>query len=108
MTDRDQSIERGETERRELEAAGWEPKGEGAKTIWQSPTDGRWYAHYRAIEMQKEAEVGPEEERRASHTQQEAEPQAAEEKRRGRNLVVEIVEAVEVARGDYPQWRPAA
>jgi hypothetical protein len=41
MTDRDQSIERGEAERRELEAAGWEPKGHGAKTIWQSPTDGR-------------------------------------------------------------------
>ena len=57
MTERDQPT------RRELEAAGWEPKGEGAKTIWQSPADGRWYANYQAIEMQKETEVGPEEER---------------------------------------------
>jgi hypothetical protein len=63
MTDGDQPIERGVAERRELEAAGWEPKGEGAKTIWQSPADGRWYAHYQAVEMQKEAGVGPEEER---------------------------------------------
>ena len=57
MTDRDQSAERGETERRELEAAGWEPKGHGAKTIWQSPADGRWYAHHLAVVML--AEKGP-------------------------------------------------
>jgi hypothetical protein len=63
MTERDDSIERGTAERRELEAAGWEPKGRGAKTIWQSPADGRWYAHYRAVEMKKKAEVGREEER---------------------------------------------
>jgi hypothetical protein len=31
-----------EAERRELEAAGWEPRGKGAKTIWRSPGDGRW------------------------------------------------------------------
>jgi hypothetical protein len=33
MTERDQSTRRGAAERRELEAAGWEPKGHGAKTI---------------------------------------------------------------------------
>jgi hypothetical protein len=63
MTDRDDSIERGKAERRELEAAGWEPKGHGAKTIWQSPADGRWYAHYQAVEVQRKAVLGPEEER---------------------------------------------
>jgi hypothetical protein len=62
VTERDQAIEREKVERRELEAAGREPKGHGAKTIWQSPADGRWYAHYQAVEMKKKAEVGPEEE----------------------------------------------
>jgi hypothetical protein len=64
MTDRDQSIERGEAARRELEAAGWEAKGHGAKTIWRSPTDGRWYADYQAVEMQTKGERGEEEEER--------------------------------------------
>jgi hypothetical protein len=63
MTERDQSIERGMAERRELEAAGWEPKGHGAKTIWKSPTDGRWYAHHEAVAMQKKGERGEEEDR---------------------------------------------
>ncbi len=62
MTDRNDSIDRGKAERRELEAAGWEPKGRGAKTIWKNPADGRWCAHYQAVEMKKKAEVGPEEE----------------------------------------------
>jgi hypothetical protein len=62
MTERDQSIERGKAERRELESAGWEPKGHGAKTIWKSPTDGRWYAHHQAAEMQQEGERADEEE----------------------------------------------
>jgi hypothetical protein len=53
MTDRDDSIQRGKAERRELEAAGWEPKGRGAKTIWKSPADGRWYAHHQALEMKR-------------------------------------------------------
>jgi hypothetical protein len=45
MTERDQYTTRRDTaERRELEAAGWEPKGRGAKTIWRSLTDGHWYA----------------------------------------------------------------
>jgi hypothetical protein len=62
MTERDQSTTRRDAaERRELEAAGWEPKGHGVKTIWQSPADGRWYAHYQAVEMMK-AEISPEEE----------------------------------------------
>jgi hypothetical protein len=51
MTDRDQNAERGEAERRELEAAGWEAKGRGAKTLWRNPTDGRWYAHYQVVKM---------------------------------------------------------
>jgi hypothetical protein len=63
MTERDQPIERGKAERRELEAAGWEPKGHGAKTIWKSPTDGRWYADYQAVEMQRKVERGDEEDR---------------------------------------------
>jgi hypothetical protein len=63
MTDKDQPIGRGEAERRQLEAAGWEAKGEGAKTIWRSPTDGRWYAHYQAIGMQRKGERVEEEER---------------------------------------------
>ena len=54
MTDRDQSIEWGEAERRELEAAGWEANGRGAKTIWKSPSDGRWYAHHLAAKMLSE------------------------------------------------------
>jgi hypothetical protein len=44
-----------ETERRELEATGWEPRGKGAKTIWKSPADGRWYAHYQAVAVQRKA-----------------------------------------------------
>ena len=54
MTERDESIVRGEAERQELEATGWEPKGRGPKTIWQSPADGRWYAHHVALKMQRE------------------------------------------------------
>jgi hypothetical protein len=60
---RDQAIERREAERRELEAAGWEPKGNGAKTIWRSPADGRFYAHYQAVKMQRKENPPPEEER---------------------------------------------
>lgn len=60
MTDRrnerDDERERNEeAERRELEAAGWEPRGKGLKTIWRSPADGRWYAHYQAVAEQREA-----------------------------------------------------
>jgi hypothetical protein len=51
MTEGDKSAEREEAERRELEAAGWEAKGRGAKTLWRSPSDGRWYAHYQAVIM---------------------------------------------------------
>ena len=63
MTDRDQSIERGEAERRELEAAGWEAKGRGAKTIWRNPAEGRWYAHYQAVDKLHKEGPRPEEER---------------------------------------------
>jgi hypothetical protein len=60
---RDQSIGRGEAERRELEAAGWEPKGRGPKTLWRSPSDGRWYAHYQAVTMLSKEGPNPEEAR---------------------------------------------
>jgi hypothetical protein len=50
---RNQAIERRETERRELEAAGWESNGKGAKAVWKSPGDGRWYAHYQALQVHR-------------------------------------------------------
>ena len=43
--------ERWENERRELEAAGWEPKGRGPKTVWRNPSSGHWYAHRQAVIM---------------------------------------------------------
>jgi hypothetical protein len=60
VTESDQFAERGEAERRELEVAGWEAKGRGAKTLWRNPAGGRWYAHYQALEMQRKAEVDSE------------------------------------------------
>jgi hypothetical protein len=63
VTERDQSIERGKAERRELEAAGWDPKGRGAKAIWKSPTDGSWYAHHRAVEIHRKGARAKEEDR---------------------------------------------
>jgi hypothetical protein len=63
MIEGDQSNMRWEAERRELEAAGWKPKGRGAKTLWRNSADGRWYAHYQALEMHRKAEVDSEEER---------------------------------------------
>jgi hypothetical protein len=54
-----------EEERRRLEAAGWEPRGRGPKTLWRNPADGRWYAQYRAITILRrqrrsmEQESGP-------------------------------------------------
>jgi hypothetical protein len=63
MSESDQSAERGEAERRELEAAGWKPKGRGAKTLWRSPSDGRWYAHHQAVTMLSNEGPNPEEAR---------------------------------------------
>jgi hypothetical protein len=63
VTDRDHSIERGMVERRELEVAGWRPKGRGAKTLWRSPADGRWYAHHQAVEMKRKGERAEAEDR---------------------------------------------
>jgi hypothetical protein len=67
MTDREKRDadrrQRREAERRELEEAGWEPRGEGAKTIWKSPDDGRWYVHYEAVKMRRRGELSTEEER---------------------------------------------
>jgi hypothetical protein len=45
-----------EKDRAELEAAGWERRGEGLKAIWRRPEGGHWYAQYQALEMlRKEA-----------------------------------------------------
>jgi hypothetical protein len=49
-----------EEERRELEAAGWEPRGRGPKTLWRNPADGRWYAQYMAIIMLRRQRRGTE------------------------------------------------
>jgi hypothetical protein len=51
-----------EEERRKLEAAGWEPRGRGPKTLWRNPADGRWYAQYRAIIILRRQRRGMEEE----------------------------------------------
>jgi hypothetical protein len=45
-------------ERRELEEAGWEPRGEGARAIWRRPEGARWYAHYQALAMLREERLG--------------------------------------------------
>jgi hypothetical protein len=36
-------------EARELEEAGWEPRGRGPKTLWRDPSSGKWYAHRQAM-----------------------------------------------------------
>jgi hypothetical protein len=55
--------ERHAEEARELEAAGWERRGGGARAIWRRPEGGRWFIHYQAlIELRRErfeARVGP-------------------------------------------------
>jgi hypothetical protein len=61
MTERDQPPGRRKAERRKLEAAGWEAKSHGAKTIWRSPADGRWYAHHQAVKMLSEEGPSPQE-----------------------------------------------
>jgi hypothetical protein len=63
MTDRDKTFGHDQAERRELEAAGWEAKGRGAKTIWRRPADGCWYAHYQAVKMLSNEGPNPEEAR---------------------------------------------
>jgi hypothetical protein len=60
---RDLSMGREAAERWELEAAGWESRGRGARTLWRPPAGGRWYAHYQALEMHRKAEIDSEEER---------------------------------------------
>lgn len=48
-------------EARELEAAGWEQRGSGPKSIWRRPGDGRWLAHHQAlIELRRERPAAPE------------------------------------------------
>ena len=43
--------EKRQGEARELEAAGWEPRGRGPKTLWRNPSSGQWYAHRQAVIM---------------------------------------------------------
>jgi hypothetical protein len=55
--------ERHAEEARELEAAGWERRGDGPKAIWRRPEGGRWYAHYQVLDILRkerlDARVGP-------------------------------------------------
>jgi hypothetical protein len=47
--------ERNAEEARELEAAGWERRGDGPKAIWRKPEGGHWWVHYQAlVELRKE------------------------------------------------------
>jgi hypothetical protein len=40
---------------RELEAAGWERRGSGPRSVWRRPEGGRWWVHYQAlIELRRE------------------------------------------------------
>lgn len=41
-------------ERRELEAAGWEPEERGGETVWRNPNSGLWYPQGVAIAMLRE------------------------------------------------------
>ena len=43
--------EKRQGEARELEEAGWEPRGRGPKTLWRNPSSGQWYAHRQAVIM---------------------------------------------------------
>jgi hypothetical protein len=39
-------MDREAKEVRKLEAAGWEQRGSGPKSIWRRPEGGRWWPHY--------------------------------------------------------------
>lgn len=41
-------------ERRELEAAGWEPEEREDGTVWRNPESGLWYSQGQAISMLRE------------------------------------------------------
>ena len=41
-------------ERRELEAAGWEPGEREGETVWRNPVNGLWYPQGQAIAMLRE------------------------------------------------------
>lgn len=45
---------------RELEAAGWEQRGDGPKAIWRRPEGGRWWVHYQALIELRRARFGDE------------------------------------------------
>src|SRR5829696_8781011 len=63
MTDRDDSIERGKAEGRELEAAGWSPKGEEPKPSDAALPAAAGTPKTQAIEMQRKGERAEEEDR---------------------------------------------
>lgn len=39
------------SERRELLAAGWQPKDKGGKTVWRNPKNGFWYPQQVAVAL---------------------------------------------------------
>lgn len=41
-------------ERRELEAAGWEPQERESDTVWRNPEGGLWYPQGQAVAMLRE------------------------------------------------------
>ncbi len=41
--------ERAAKEVRELEAAGWEQRESGPKSLWRRSEGGRWWAHHQAL-----------------------------------------------------------
>jgi hypothetical protein len=51
--------EKWQGEARGLKEAGWEPRGEGAKTIWRHPSTGHWYAHHEAVVMLRKENERP-------------------------------------------------
>lgn len=48
------SYQKNNEERRELEAAGWEPKEREDETVWKNPKSGYWYPQDVAISLLRE------------------------------------------------------
>ena len=50
MTERDDRF----AERRELIAAGWDPRDVDGRVVWQSPANGYWYPQDLALQLARE------------------------------------------------------
>ena len=50
MTERDDRF----AERRELIAAGWDPRDVEGRVVWQSPANGYWYPQDLALQLARE------------------------------------------------------